>query len=324
MLRHQYHLWASNVITKYCTHRKHTYPCVHAESWWEFSPQTFQLCLFDLCLISFCLHRWVLFALLRWRRNRVLSTLIESKEGRTVAMSFKTWHTVCLITGSLWICPSFLSTFLQCKWSLCWATVTSREKQILLTVFSAAELLELHCLCREAGFIIHPYMGRGITRRGTDIVLSGMKCNGVHRPTVSNVLHQNIPCVHTPYAWCWDSGSQKKQELMQNIKSTLQSLIVMFPDVAAWAWRVNAVLSGECNLLLLITHCHTNHHLHPFHFVLFKFKDLVAKQPPIEPFSHSKLQTPTVVIVVQTMTCPLLMAVVLLIFWTCIMFASNE
>ena len=33
------------------------------------------------------------------------------------------------------------------------ASVVSREK--LLTVFSAAELLELHCLCREAGFIVH-------------------------------------------------------------------------------------------------------------------------------------------------------------------------
>ena len=30
----------------------------------------------------------------------------------------------------------------------------------------------------------------------------------------------------------------------------------------------------------LATHCHTHYHLHPFHFVLFKFKDLVAKQHP--------------------------------------------
>ena len=39
----------------------------------------------------------------------------------------------------------------------------------------------------------------------------------------------------------------------------------------------NAVLSGECNLFV---GCYI--HLHPFHFVLFKFnfKDLVAKQHP--------------------------------------------
>ena len=44
--------------------------------------------------------RWVLFGLLRWRKNTVLSILIKSEEGRreivgwvTAAKSFKTWHT---------------------------------------------------------------------------------------------------------------------------------------------------------------------------------------------------------------------------------------
>ena len=33
-------------------------------------------------------------------------------------------------------------------------------------------------------------------------------------------------------------------------------------------------------MLPLVTKCHTHYHLHPFHFVLFKVKDLVAKQHP--------------------------------------------
>ena len=33
-------------------------------------------------------------------------------------------------------------------------------------------------------------------------------------------------------------------------------------------------------MLPLATHYHTHYHLHPFYFVLFKFKDLVAKQHP--------------------------------------------
>ena len=35
-----------------------------------------------------------------------------------------------------------------------------------------------------------------------------------------------------------------------------------------------------CCLLPLATYCHTHYHLHPFHFMFFKFKNLVAKQHP--------------------------------------------
>ena len=33
-------------------------------------------------------------------------------------------------------------------------------------------------------------------------------------------------------------------------------------------------------MLPLATNCHTHYYLHPFHFMLFKLKDLVAKQQP--------------------------------------------
>ena len=37
---------------------------------------------------------------------------------------------------------------------------------------------------------------------------------------------------------------------------------------------------GECNLFVGCYHCHTRYYLHPFHFVLLKFEDLLAKQHP--------------------------------------------
>lgn len=45
--------------------------------------------------------------------------------------------------------------------------------------------------------------------------------------------------------------------------------------------RANSVPSGECCWLLpLATHSHTHYRLHPFHFMLFKFENVVAKQHP--------------------------------------------
>ena len=54
-------------------------------------------------------------------------------------------------------------------------------------------------------------------------------------------------------------------------------------DRTAFTLTVHAALSGECYLLILLdvtlaTHCHTHYHLHLFQNVLFKCKDLVAKQ----------------------------------------------
>ena len=46
-------------------------------------------------------------------------------------------------------------------------------------------------------------------------------------------------------------------------------------------WRMLLI----CWMLPLATHCHTHYHLRPFHFVLFKFKDLVAKQHLTKPDS---------------------------------------
>ena len=43
------------------------------------------------------------------------------------------------------------------------------------------------------------------------------------------------------------------------------------------------------------THCHTHYHLHPFHFVLFKFEGLVAKQHPT-----NKSTEVTAIVVVQS------------------------
>ena len=40
-----------------------------------------------------------------------------------------------------------------------------------------------------------------------------------------------------------------------------------------------------CWMLPLATKCHTHYHLHPFYFMLFKFKCLVAKQHP-KAFMH--------------------------------------
>ena len=50
---------------------------------------------------------------------------------------------------------------------------------------------------------------------------------------------------------------------------------------------------GNITILLdvtLGTHCHTHYHLHPFHFVLFKVKDLVAKQHPTTTFATGTAQ----------------------------------
>ena len=81
---------------------------------------------------------------------------------------------------------------------------------------------------------------------------------------------------------------------MEQAKMTVRwpysSTATVTPDRAAWAQRSNAVLSGEgCWMLPLATHCHTHFHLHPLHCVLFKFKDLVVKQHPIN--SHTKAET---------------------------------
>ena len=49
---------------------------------------------------------------------------------------------------------------------------------------------------------------------------------------------------------------------------------------------MNAVLSGECWMLPPVIK-YQNYHLHPFHFVLFKVKDLVAKQHPTNTHTHT-------------------------------------
>ena len=45
-------------------------------------------------------------------------------------------------------------------------------------------------------------------------------------------------------------------------------------------------------MLPLVIKCHTHYHLHPFHFVLFKVKDLVAKQHPTNTHTHTELNLP--------------------------------
>ena len=96
---------------------------------------------------------------------------------------------------------SFLSTFstLQVMRFLCISVVARETAHCLLSSRVTAAPLSLE---RGGIHCTSPYMGCSITRRGTGVVLSGMKCNGVHRPTVSNILHQNIPSVHIPYACC--------------------------------------------------------------------------------------------------------------------------
>ena len=119
----------------------HTYPRVHAVSWWEFSPQTFRLCLFDLHLISSCLHKMSLVWIAEVEEKDSFINS-ESEEGRIVATSLKTWHTVCSITGSLnislfplnistWqVIISSLSSQQQSYWS---STVTAERQDSLYT-----------------------------------------------------------------------------------------------------------------------------------------------------------------------------------------------
>ena len=42
---------------------------------------------------------------------------------------------------------------------------------------------------------------------------------------------------------------------------------------------------GNVTNLLDFTQCHTHYHIHPFYFMLFKVKDLVAKQHPTTAYS---------------------------------------
>ena len=44
-------------------------------------------------------------------------------------------------------------------------------------------------------------------------------------------------------------------------------------------------------MLPLVIKCHTHYHLHPFHFVLFKVKDLVSKQHPTNTHTHTHTHT---------------------------------
>ena len=46
-------------------------------------------------------------------------------------------------------------------------------------------------------------------------------------------------------------------------------------------------------MLPLVTKCHTHLHLHQFHFVLFKVKNLVAKQHPTHTHTHAHTHTRT-------------------------------
>ena len=55
----------------------------------------------------------------------------------------------------------------------------------------------------------------------------------------------------------------------------------LIPDRTACAIQAHAVpavweMNLNCWMLPLATYCHIHYHLHPFHFVLFKFKQLVA------------------------------------------------
>ena len=57
--------------------------------------------------------------------------------------------------------------------------------------------------------------------------------------------------------------------------------VVTFPRRSSIIMSKGQMLShlgNICWMLPLATHCHTHYHLYPFHFMLFKFKDLVAKQ----------------------------------------------
>ena len=68
-----------------------------------------------------------------------------------------------------------------------------------------------------------------------------------------------------------------------------------FPKMEQYEPKVQKLFrSGECNsfvMLPLATHCHMLYHLHPFHFVLFKFKDLGAKQHPTDILTGSCCET---------------------------------
>ena len=70
-------------------------------------------------------------------------------------------------------------------------------------------------------------------RRGGGIVLSWMKCNGVHWPTLSNVLHQNIPCSHIAHtccvvcSWEWEKDCVGHQPNLWIIKHEVECVEVV-------------------------------------------------------------------------------------------------
>ena len=58
-----------------------------------------------------------------------------------------------------------------------------------------------------------------------------------------------------------------------------------------WQWvargNIQQVSTFPRRMLSLATHCHIHYHLHPFHLVSFKFKDLVAKQHFIHAYLYN-------------------------------------
>ena len=67
-------------------------------------------------------------------------------------------------------------------------------------------------------------------------------------------------------------------------------IIVTFPVIAAWAWRINSVLSGECRLFGDCTHYHSQPITTSTHSTSV-IKVQRFGWPPTLSFSHSKLQT---------------------------------
>ena len=68
------------------------------------------------------------------------------------------------------------------------------------------------------------------------------------------------------------------------IHLNLQIIVVTFPRQSStrlegeccFVWGMQLI----CWMFSLVTHCHIHYHLHQFYFMLYKFKDLVAKQHP--------------------------------------------
>ena len=70
-------------------------------------------------------------------------------------------------------------------------------------------------------------------------------------------------------------------------------IIVTFPRWSSMSPKGKgcSICKLICGMLPLATHCHTHYLLYPFHFVLFKFEDLVAKQHPTSIHTYIHVHT---------------------------------